>query len=62
MRFPLINYKYQIPTGSDFGAFGVTRKYDMHTGVDMYCKEGDIVIAMEQGIVIAVEYFTGPSS
>lgn len=59
MRFPLKDFKYQIPTGTDFGAFGVTRKFDMHTGVDMYCKEGDKVLAMEEGVVVAVEWFTG---
>ncbi len=61
MKFPLINYKYKIPTGQDLGAFGVTRKHDMHTGVDMYCEQGDEVIAMEKGVIVAIEYFTGPS-
>lgn len=61
MIFPLKNYKCQIPTGIEFGAFGVTRKFDIHTGVDMYCNAGDECLAMEDGIVIAVEFFTGPS-
>jgi len=61
MRFPLKKYNYQIPTGEELGAFGVTRKHDMHTGVDMYCQLGDEVVAMEDGVVIAVEFFTGPS-
>jgi murein DD-endopeptidase MepM/ murein hydrolase activator NlpD len=59
MRFPLKQYNYEIPTGDHFGAFGTTRKFDMHTGVDMYCKEGDEVVAMEDGEVIAIEWFTG---
>lgn len=58
--FPLKNYKYQIPTGEELGAFGVTRKHDMHTGVDMYCSAGDECVAIEDGVVIAVEFFTGP--
>lgn len=59
MVFPIKNYKHQIPTGEDLGAFGVTRKHDMHTGVDLYCDEGTEVFAMEAGIVIAIEWFTG---
>lgn len=60
MTFPLKNYKYQIPTGLDLGAFGVTRKHDMHTGVDLYCSYLDEVVAMEDGIIVAIEWFTGP--
>ncbi len=33
--FPLQNYKYEIPTGDHLGAFGTTRKHDVHTGVDL---------------------------
>lgn len=61
MKSPLKNYKYNIPTGDELGAFGVTRKHDMHTGVDLYCKEGDEVYAIENGVVISIEWFTGPS-
>jgi len=57
--FPIKNYKYQIPTGEELGAFGVTRKHDVHTGVDMYCEQGDEVVAMEDGIVVAVEFLLG---
>ncbi len=59
--FPLKNYKYNIPTGNELGAFGVTRRHDMHTGVDLYCQEGDEVYAIENGVVISIEWFTGPS-
>jgi murein DD-endopeptidase MepM/ murein hydrolase activator NlpD len=61
MRFPLNDYNYQIPTGEDLGAFGVFRKFDRHTGVDLYCQQGDDVLAMEDGEIIAIEWFTGPS-
>lgn len=59
MTFPLKTFNYSIPTGNDLGAFGVTRKYDMHTGVDLYCEEYAEVVAMEDGEVIAIEWFTG---
>jgi murein DD-endopeptidase MepM/ murein hydrolase activator NlpD len=57
--FPLKDYKYNIPQDEDLGAFGVKRKFDTHTGVDLYCSEGDLVYAIEDGEVIAVEAFTG---
>ena len=57
--FPLKNYKYEIPEGDALGAFGVKRKFDVHTGVDLYCEEGDLVYAIEDGEVVAVMPFTG---
>lgn len=59
MKFPLRQYNYEIPTGDHFGAFGTTRKFDMHTGVDLYCEENQDVIAMEDGVIVAIEWFTG---
>jgi len=43
------------------GAFGVQRKHDIHTGVDLYAPHGCPVRAMCDGEVLAVEPFTGPS-
>ena len=57
--FPLKNYQYQIPEGHHPGAFGFERKHDIYTGVDLYCQKGDAVHAIEDGVVIAVEPFTG---
>lgn len=57
--FPLKNYKYEIPQGDDLGAFGVIRKHDVHTGVDLYCNKGDEVRTIEDGIIIAIKPFTG---
>ena len=57
--FPLKKYKYTVPQGEELGAFGVRRKFDVHTGVDLYCENGDEVISIEDGIVVAVEPFTG---
>ena len=59
--FPIKDYKHEIPTGDALGAFGVIRKHDMHTGVDLYCNEGDEVRAMCDGQIVAIEWFTGPS-
>jgi hypothetical protein len=54
---PLRSYFVPIPPHP--GAFGVQRKHDMHTGVDLYTKDGTSVYAVEDGIVVAVEHFTG---
>ena len=59
MLFPLKDYKYKLPTYSDQGGFGYIRKYDIHTGIDLYCSENDEVYAMEDGNIINIEKFTG---
>ncbi|MHC1628642.1 MAG: M23 family metallopeptidase [Candidatus Nezhaarchaeales archaeon] len=60
--FPLKNYTNTIPEGDHPGAFGALRKYDIHTGVDLYCDPGDDVYAMEDGLGVGVEDFTGPKA
>lgn len=57
--FPLESTNY-VPVGDHPGAFGVKRKYDNHTGVDLYCNDNDPVYAVENGVVVAIEDFTGP--
>lgn len=59
MYFPLKNYKYKLPTTGDVGSFGYVRKYDIHTGVDLYCEENDAVYAIEDGEIVNIEKFTG---
>lgn len=39
--------------------YGVIRKNDIHTGVDIYAEEGEIVYPILPGKVVAVGYFTG---
>ena len=55
--FPL-QTKYRWPDKE--GKFGAVRKYDVHTGVDLYCESGSAVHAVEDGIVVNIENFTGP--
>lgn len=55
--YPLSNVPKSLPVGP--GEFSATRKFDTHTGVDLYCEEGQQVIAVEDGKVVAVEHFTG---
>ena len=54
-----IKFKYPFPTKEEPSSFGFVRKHDVHTGVYLYCDEGDFVYAMESGLVVNVEKFTG---
>lgn len=52
-----------LPIGDDHpGAFGVVRANHVHEGVDLYCPDGTPVHAVEDGVVVAVIAFTGPSA
>lgn len=56
------NYQHYMKYGwytSEDGKFGIIRKHDVHTGVDVYCEPGTAVTAIESGIVVAVVDFTG---
>lgn len=48
-----------IPINYHPGSFGFKRREKYHTGVDLYCKEGDPVFAVQKGLVTSVEKFTG---
>ena len=52
----------EIPTGDHPGSFGAVRKHDVHTGVDLYCDPGTEVYAVEDGVVVEIEDFTGPKA
>jgi murein DD-endopeptidase MepM/ murein hydrolase activator NlpD len=43
------------------GSFGIDRHQHVHTGVDLYTAHGMPVRAMEDGKVIQISWFTGPS-
>lgn len=49
----------QIPYGNHPGAFGFKRKHHFHEGIDLYCKENDIVLSLTSGIVVDIGLFTG---
>jgi 3-polyprenyl-4-hydroxybenzoate decarboxylase len=48
-----------LPKHNEPGSFGFKRKYDIHTGVDIYCKDNDKVYAVEEGEIIDKGVFTG---
>jgi len=55
MRFPLDEF---IWPGKE-GQFGAVRKHDIHTGIDLYCQPGEEVYAIEPGVVVKYNWFTG---
>lgn len=55
-----LNKEIIISEIPDHGRFGIVRKHDTHTGIDLYCDEGETVLVMEDGIIINIGKFTGP--
>lgn len=60
--WPLPTTPTSIPNPPHPGAFGVARKFDNHTGVDLYAPDRTPVLAVESGVVVKVLPFTGPSA
>ena len=50
----------EIPVGPHLAAFGVERAHHMHEGMDFYGQDGEDVFAVEKGVIVAIEEFTGP--
>ena len=60
--FPInLQYNKGIPINSHPGAFGNARKYNFHEGIDLYGHEDMWVYAINSGVVVSNEAFTGPS-
>lgn len=57
-HWPLQNQEPLFP--DEPGTFGVARKFEHHTGIDLYADRGTEVVAVEAGIVVLIEVFTGP--
>lgn len=60
MQLPF-ELQYPLPVEGDPGYFAAVRKFDIHTGIDLYCRPFEPVYAIENGIVVKVEEFTGPN-
>lgn len=48
-----------IPINHHPGAFGFHRKKNHHTGIDLYCANGEAVRAVEDGTIVHIAQFTG---
>ena len=54
-----IDFAEYLPKFYEPGAFGALRKHDRHEGVDIYCKYGSEVHAVEDGEVVDSYQYTG---
>jgi murein DD-endopeptidase MepM/ murein hydrolase activator NlpD len=54
-----LNCEFKTPEQTEPGSFAFVRKNHVHEGIDLYCKENTIVLAVENGIVSKVVDFTG---
>ena len=59
-KYPVMK-KFNIPEQHSQGFFLAERKYDIHTGIDLYASEGTEVFSIFNGKVEAVVPFTGES-
>lgn len=57
MYWPIKNNEPLFPDSP--GRYGAIRKHDIHTGIDLYCEINQEIVAIEDGIVISIEAFTG---
>lgn len=60
MIWPLPGIEPSLPP--EDGRFGAVRRYDRHTGIDLYCPEGQPVVSIEPGVVVGILPFTGPEA
>jgi 3-polyprenyl-4-hydroxybenzoate decarboxylase len=65
--WPLAHWEHQlrtieaaIPVEPHPGAFAAHRNGHTHTGVDLYTNETNTVHAVEDGVIVGIEHFTGP--
>jgi len=58
MRFPL-DKKIELDSIPAANRWGARRKFDNHTGVDFFCDPGTPVYAIEDGVVMKIDWFTG---
>lgn len=57
-----IRGKVILPLHNHPGSFGAIRKNHRHEGVDLYCEDGDEVLAIEPGTIVGLFVFTGEAA
>lgn len=62
MKWALKNKVPAIPPQEHVGDFGFRRSFYHHPGIDIYCDLDQEVQAMEDGIIVHIENFTGPDA
>jgi len=59
---PLKSKKLILPPKNGVGDFGSRRSFYFHPGLDLYCDNEQEIVAIEDGIVVNIECFTGPNA
>jgi hypothetical protein len=59
MKWPLKYHRPSIPLKNSVGDFAFRRSFYYHPGIDLYCEKDQEVQAIEDGLVVNVEQFTG---
>lgn len=62
MKWPLVNLEPKIPSEGHVGDFAFRRSFYYHPGIDLYCDLYQEVCAIEDGVVVNVERFTGANA
>lgn len=62
MKWPLKDKIPELPPIDGVGDFAFRRSFYHHPGVDVYCGFGQEIQAIEDGIVVHIENFTGPNA
>jgi hypothetical protein len=62
MKWPLKNKIPSLPLTDGVGDFAFRRSFYYHPGIDIYCDLGQEVQAIEDGIIVHIENFTGPEA
>lgn len=62
MKWPLRNKEPSIVPVGSVGDFGAKRSFYYHPGIDIYCDSNQEVVAIEDGVVVKFEQFTGANA
>ena len=59
MKWPLLNLAPNIPPEGSVGDFAFKRSFYYHPGIDLYCEKDQTIQAIEDGIIVKIDQFTG---
>jgi hypothetical protein len=62
MKWPLRDKSPALPGIGAVGDFAFRRSFYYHPGTDIYCSDGQEVQAIEDGVVVHFEHFTGANA
>lgn len=62
MKWPLLDKTPALPAVGAVGDFAFRRSFYHHPGTDIYCGDKQQVVAIEDGVVVHFEHFTGANA